>query len=146
MYKKVEANTLAGYRQLVPEGQAAPEPPASAEASPSPSFVALENAWKACGALAAFYNKPLWDETGASGARQRAAAARSSTRPSTILQQCAQLKPPDPAGYQKVATFYWDKAYRDPTAHRRAEGGVRGQGPGGRRQGARAQARLLRGR
>src|SRR4029453_4287353 len=57
-YKKVEANTLAPYRQVVPEGKTTPEGPASAEASPSPAYLALESAWKACGALAAYYNKP----------------------------------------------------------------------------------------
>jgi hypothetical protein len=30
------------------------------------------------------------------------------------LEKCAQMAPADPSGYQKVATFYWDKAYRDP--------------------------------
>lgn len=62
---------------------------------------------KACGALAGFYNKPLWkDESG---------AARSKFDDAVmILDRCAQLAPNDPSGYQKVATFYWDKAYRDP--------------------------------
>jgi hypothetical protein len=31
-----------------------------------------------------------------------------------VLQQCAALDPNNAEGYQKVATFYWDKAYRDP--------------------------------
>jgi tetratricopeptide (TPR) repeat protein len=57
---------------------------------------------KACGALAAFYNKPLWE------GRSRFDQAIET------LQKCAALVPDDPAGYQKVATFYWDKAYRDP--------------------------------
>jgi tetratricopeptide (TPR) repeat protein len=57
---------------------------------------------KACGALAAFYNKPLWD------GRSRFDQAID------ILQRCAMLTPNEPGGYQKVATFYWDKAYRDP--------------------------------
>jgi tetratricopeptide (TPR) repeat protein len=62
---------------------------------------------KACGALAGFYNKPLWtDETG---------AARSKFDQAVdMLERCATLAPNDPTGYQKVATFYWDKAYRDP--------------------------------
>jgi tetratricopeptide (TPR) repeat protein len=115
-YKKVEANTLALYRQLVPEGQPAAEPPASAEASPSPSFVALENAWKACGALAAYYNKPLWDETGAVWQESSGRARRSRfDQAIEILQKCSQLKPQEAEGYQKIATFFWDKAYRDPT-------------------------------
>lgn len=57
---------------------------------------------KACGALAAFYNKPLWE------GRSRFDQAIET------LQQCAALAPDDPQGFQKVATFYWDKAYRDP--------------------------------
>jgi tetratricopeptide (TPR) repeat protein len=57
---------------------------------------------KACGALAAFYNKPLWD--GKSKFEQAIAT----------LDRCASLAPDDPGGYQKIAGFYWDKAYRDP--------------------------------
>ena len=57
---------------------------------------------KACGALAAFYNKPLWE------GRSRFDQAIET------LQKCAALAPDEPGGYQKVATFYWDKAYRDP--------------------------------
>jgi tetratricopeptide (TPR) repeat protein len=58
---------------------------------------------KACGAMAAFYNKPLWD------GRSRFEQAIE------ILGKCAALNPNDHTGWQKVATFYWDKAYRDPT-------------------------------
>lgn len=57
---------------------------------------------KACGALAAFYNKPLWD--GKSKFDDAIAT----------LQRCASLDPNDPSGFYKVATFFWDKAYRDP--------------------------------
>jgi tetratricopeptide (TPR) repeat protein len=57
---------------------------------------------KACGALAAFYNKPLWD------GRSKFDQAIET------LKRCTSLEPNDPAGYYKVATFYWDKAYRDP--------------------------------
>ena len=57
---------------------------------------------KACGALAAFYNKPLWE--GRSHFDEAIA----------ILEQCAALDPSDATGYYKVATFFWDKAYRDP--------------------------------
>jgi tetratricopeptide (TPR) repeat protein len=60
------------------------------------------NDTKACGALAAFYNKPLWD--GLSKFEQAI----------HILERCATLDPKDPSGWQKVAVFYWDKAYRDP--------------------------------
>jgi tetratricopeptide (TPR) repeat protein len=115
-YKKVEAMTLSAYRQVVPEGQAAPEPPASADASPSPSFRALEDAWKACGALAAYYNKPLWDDTGAVWTEAGGKPRRSRfDQAIDILEKCTQLKPQDAEGYQKIATFFWDKAYRDPS-------------------------------
>jgi tetratricopeptide (TPR) repeat protein len=57
---------------------------------------------KACGALAAFYNKPLWD-------------GRSKfDQAIDVLLSCAALDPNNAEGYQKVATFYWDKSYRDP--------------------------------
>lgn len=57
---------------------------------------------KACGALAGFYNKPLWEGK----SRFDEAVA--------VLERCAELAPNDPTGFYKVATFYWDKAYRDP--------------------------------
>lgn len=57
---------------------------------------------KACGALAAFYNKPLWD-------------GRSKfDQAIEVLERCAAMAPNDASGYQKLATFFWDKAYRDP--------------------------------
>jgi tetratricopeptide (TPR) repeat protein len=59
---------------------------------------------KACNALAAFYNEPHWD-----GKSKFDLAIE-------VLQRCATLLPAsDPSGYYKVAVFYWDKAYRDPT-------------------------------
>ena len=71
---------------------------------------------KACGALAAFYNKPLWDEQGnvwvegqSKGARRAKFEAAVST-----LERCADIDPNDPEGHYKLAMFYWDKAYRDP--------------------------------
>jgi len=57
---------------------------------------------KACSALAGFFNKPLWEGK----ARFEEAV--------TTLERCAELAPTDAGGYQKVAAFYWDKAYRDP--------------------------------
>jgi tetratricopeptide (TPR) repeat protein len=57
---------------------------------------------KACGALAAFYNKPLWD------------GKSKFDQAIEVLQRCAALTPNDAGGYQKLATFFWDKAYRDP--------------------------------
>ncbi len=71
---------------------------------------------KACGALAAFYNKPLWDETGAVFVENQSKGARKAKFESAIqtLERCAALDPSDPSGYYKLAMFYWDKAYRDP--------------------------------
>jgi tetratricopeptide (TPR) repeat protein len=63
----------------------------------------VESKQKACGALAAFYNKPLWD------------GKSKFDQAIDLLKQCADLSPNDEKGYYKVATFYWDKAYRDPT-------------------------------
>ncbi len=57
---------------------------------------------KACAALAGFYNKPLWE------GRSRFEDAI------TTLERCATLDVDDPAGFYKVAVFYWDKAFRDP--------------------------------
>ena len=71
---------------------------------------------KACGALAAFYNKPLWDEAGAVWVENVSKGARRAKFDSAIatLERCAGLDPTDPSGYYKLAMFFWDKAYRDP--------------------------------
>ena len=70
---------------------------------------------KACGALAAFYNKPNWDEQGnpwvAGSDKPRRAKFDEAI---AVLEKCAAIDPNDASGYQKVASFYWDKAYRDP--------------------------------
>jgi tetratricopeptide (TPR) repeat protein len=72
---------------------------------------------KACGALAAFYNKPLWDEQGGVWTEGQSKGARKSKfdQAITVLERCADIDLTDPSGHQKVATFYWDKSYRDPT-------------------------------
>lgn len=102
-YKKVADQTDQRYRQLQANPPAA-TPVKSTEEAPalSPVEEALDAAVKGCGALAAFYNKPLW------GGRSRFDDAIGT------LQRCTALKPDDAAGYQKIATFFWDKAYRDP--------------------------------
>jgi tetratricopeptide (TPR) repeat protein len=70
---------------------------------------------KACGALAAFYNKPLWDESGAVWADTSKGGRRAKFDLAiATLDRCANLDPADCSGHYKVATFYWDKAYRDP--------------------------------
>jgi tetratricopeptide (TPR) repeat protein len=71
---------------------------------------------KACGALAAFYNKPLWDEAGAVFVENQSKGPRRAKFSSAIatLDKCAKLDAADPSGYYKLAMFYWDKAYRDP--------------------------------
>jgi tetratricopeptide (TPR) repeat protein len=71
---------------------------------------------KACGALAAFYNKPLWDEKGEVWEEGKSQGPRRAKFDEAIatLEKCADIDPNDPSGHYKVATFYWDKAYRDP--------------------------------
>jgi tetratricopeptide (TPR) repeat protein len=69
---------------------------------------------KACGALSAFYNKPLWDEEGNVWTEESEGARRSRFEDAIqTMEHCATLDPTDPSGYYKIATFYWDKAYRD---------------------------------
>jgi tetratricopeptide (TPR) repeat protein len=71
---------------------------------------------KACGALAAFYNKPLWDDKGAVWVENASKGARRAKFDAAIttLARCADIDPSDPSGHYKLAMFYWDKAYRDP--------------------------------
>jgi len=69
---------------------------------------------KACGALAGFYNKTLWDEKGVPvtpGDTKTTAVGRFDDAVNQ-LKLCAELDPRDPKGYYTVATFYWDKTYR----------------------------------
>lgn len=71
---------------------------------------------KACGALAAFYNKALWDEQGQVWVEGTSKGARRAKFEAAIgtLAKCAEIDPTDPSGHYKLAMFYWDKAYRDP--------------------------------
>ena len=71
---------------------------------------------KACGALAAFYNKALWDEQGQVWVEGTSKGARRAKFEAAIttLDKCADIDPADPEGHYKLAMFYWDKAYRDP--------------------------------
>jgi tetratricopeptide (TPR) repeat protein len=71
---------------------------------------------KACGALAAFYNKTLWDEKGDVWVENTSKGARRAKFDAAIatLARCADIDPTDPSGHYKLAMFYWDKAYRDP--------------------------------
>jgi tetratricopeptide (TPR) repeat protein len=71
---------------------------------------------KACGALAAFYNKPLWDEQGAVWVENQSKGARRAKFDQSVstLERCADIDTSDPEGHYKLAMFYWDKAYRDP--------------------------------
>jgi tetratricopeptide (TPR) repeat protein len=71
---------------------------------------------KACGALAAFYNKPLWDDAGNVFVENQTKGARRAKFDAAIgtLERCATLDASDPSGWYKLAMFYWDKAYRDP--------------------------------
>lgn len=68
---------------------------------------------KACGALASFYNKTLWDEKGVPVPEGIPGRARF-TDAVNQLKICAELDPKDPKGYYTVATFYWDQCYRGP--------------------------------
>ncbi|MBK5257103.1 MAG: tetratricopeptide repeat protein, partial [Vicinamibacteria bacterium] len=72
---------------------------------------------KACGALATFYNKTLWDEKGVPLAQPVADGKVARGRFNDAVDQlkvCAELDPQDPKGYYTVATFYWDQCYRGP--------------------------------
>jgi tetratricopeptide (TPR) repeat protein len=71
---------------------------------------------KACGALAAFYNKALWDEQGQVWTEGTSKGARRAKFEAAIatLGRCADIDPADPSGHYKLSMFYWDKAYRDP--------------------------------
>jgi tetratricopeptide (TPR) repeat protein len=70
---------------------------------------------KACGALANFYNKPLWDDKGGVWTEQSKGGryAKFDLAVST-LERCATINPADCSGSYTVASFYWNKAYRDP--------------------------------
>jgi tetratricopeptide (TPR) repeat protein len=69
---------------------------------------------KACGALSAFYNKALWDMDGNVWTEETEGPRRSRFEDAIqTMEHCATLDPSDPSGYYKVATFHWDKAYRD---------------------------------
>ncbi len=68
---------------------------------------------KACGALAGFYNKTLWDDKGVPAPDGMAGRARFDDAVNQ-LKVCADLDPKDPKGYYTVGTYYWDKCYRDP--------------------------------
>jgi tetratricopeptide (TPR) repeat protein len=71
---------------------------------------------KACGALASFYNKPLWDADGNVWTVESEGARLARFEDAIItMGHCADLEPNDATGYYKVATFHWDKAYRDQT-------------------------------
>lgn len=72
---------------------------------------------KACGTLASFYNKPLWDEKGAVFVENQSKGARRGKFEQAVstLEHCADLDPNDPKGHNTLAMFYWDKAYRDPS-------------------------------
>lgn len=58
---------------------------------------------EACLALAQYYNEPVWN------GRPRFDDSIGT------LERCAAQNPSDPVGYYRLATFLWDKAYRDQT-------------------------------
>ena len=71
---------------------------------------------KACGTLASFYNKALWDEQGSAWVEGQSKGARRVKFDKAVgtLERCADLDLTDPKGHNTLAMFYWDKAYRDP--------------------------------
>jgi tetratricopeptide (TPR) repeat protein len=71
---------------------------------------------KACGTLASFYNKALWDEQGNVWVEGQSKGARrvKFDKAVSTLERCADLDTSDPKGHNTLAMFYWDKAYRDP--------------------------------
>jgi tetratricopeptide (TPR) repeat protein len=69
---------------------------------------------KACGALATFYNKTYWDADGSIWTADSKKPKRSRFKDSvTTLEKCTTVDPSDPTGFFKVASFYWNAAYRD---------------------------------
>ncbi len=102
---------------------------------------------KACGALAAFYNKPLWDEQGQVWVEGTSKGARRAKFSSAIatLARCADIDTADPSGHYKLAMFYWDKAYRDPLLGDKEKNAYADKGIEAVNNLARDQARLLGG-
>lgn len=72
---------------------------------------------KACGQLASFYNETLWDDKGSVFVEGQSKGARRGLFGNAVatLERCAEINPSDPEGHFKISTFYWDKAYRDPS-------------------------------
>lgn len=80
-----------------------------AEAQYTKAAEANPNDPKACGALAGFYNKPLWNEKGEPTATGGLAKFTAAV---TQLEKCATLTPNDAKGFYTISTYYWDKVYR----------------------------------
>ncbi len=102
---------------------------------------------KACGALAAFYNKPLWDDKGEVWVENTSKGARRAKFDAAIatLDRCADIDPTDPSGHYKLAMFYWDKAYRDPMLGDKEKNEFADKGIETVEHRARVEARLLGG-
>ena len=69
-------------------------------------------------------------------------ARGSSSKTIEALKQRAAIEPNNPEAYYTIATYYWDKAYRDFRLKDREKKDYRRQGHRAGRQGAPAQARL----
>ena len=82
-----------------------------AEAAYRKAFETAPKDPKACGALASFYNKTLWDDKGVPVGEGQDGRGRFVDAVDQ-LKICAALDPKDPKGYYTVATFYWDQCYR----------------------------------
>jgi len=70
----------------------------------------------ACRLLAGFLNKPLWN-----------GKAKFDEAIAT-LERCAAIDPNDAEGYHTLATFYWDKSYRDPALDDKQKDAYAGKG------------------
>ncbi len=84
---------------------------------------------KACGALATFYNKPLWDPDGKVWTEDSKKNKRSRFRDAiATLERCTEIAPNDPAGLFKVATLLLGQGLSGSGPLRQGEGRVRREG------------------
>ena len=90
---------------------------------------------KACGALAAFYNKPLWDEKGAVWVEDTSKGARRAKFDEAIatLERCADIDPDRPERPLQARDVLLGQGLPRPAARRQGEERVRRQGHRGGR-------------
>ena len=102
---------------------------------------------KACGALAAFYNKPLWDDKGEVWTEGTSKGARRSKFDEAIkvLEGCADIDPARPERPPEGRDVLLGQGLPRPEPVRQGEERLRGQGHRRGRRGAEDQAGLLGG-